>query len=110
RLFADTVERNFGGVYLRGGCLDLRLGGVQLSPALHHRGPGLIAVDVQIEPLLANRFLVLSNGGILGAALINWDRELSQNGDVRLSETLRLRVVALRVGSCDPKIGIKRAF
>src|SRR6516162_1531147 len=49
RLLADTVERNFCGVDLRGGGLDLRLGSVQLSPALHHRGPRLIAVDVNIE-------------------------------------------------------------
>ena len=39
RLLADTVEGNFGGVDLRRGCLDLRLGGIQLSLALHHRGP-----------------------------------------------------------------------
>src|SRR6516162_3851577 len=110
RLFADTVERNFRGVHLRGGCLDLRLGGVELSPALHHRSPRLIAVDVKIEPLLTKCFLVLANGGIFAAALINRDRELSQNRDVRLPETLRLRVVALRVGGYEPKIGIKRAF
>ena len=35
RLFTDTVEGDFGGVHLRRGRLDLRLGGVQLSPALH---------------------------------------------------------------------------
>ena len=28
RLFAHTVERNLGGPHLRGGRLDLRLGGV----------------------------------------------------------------------------------
>jgi len=50
------------------------------------------------------------NGGIFTAALINRDRELSQNRDVRLPETLRLRVVALGVGSGKPKVGIKRAF
>ena len=33
--------------------LDLRLGGIKLSPALHHGRPRLIAVDVEIEPLLA---------------------------------------------------------
>ena len=86
RLFANTIERNFGGVDLRRGCLDLRLGGIQLSPALHHRGPRLIAVDVEIEALLPNRFLVLANGGIFSAALINRDRDLSQNRDVRLPQ------------------------
>ena len=96
RLFANTVERNFGGVDLRRGCLDLRLGGIQLSPALHHRGPSLIAVDIKIEPLLTKSFLVLANGGIFGAALINRDRELSENRDVRLPQHLRLYVVALR--------------
>ena len=50
----------FGGVDLRRGCLDLRLGGIQLSPALHTMAPG--------------------------AALINRDRELSQNRDVRLPQ------------------------
>jgi len=65
----------FGGVDLRRGCLDLRLGGIQLSLALHHRGPSLIAVDIKIEPLLTKRFLVLANGGIFGAALINRDCE-----------------------------------
>jgi hypothetical protein len=40
----------------------------------------------------------LANGGIFSATLINGNRELSQNGDVRLPEALRLRVVALRVG------------
>ena len=100
----------FGGVDLRRGCLDLRLGGIQLSPALHHRGPSLIAVDIKIEPLLTKRFLVLANGGIFGAALINRDRELSENRDVRLPQHLRLYVVALRVGSGKPEIGINRAF
>ncbi len=108
RLFADTIERNFGGVHLRCGCLDLCLSGVQLSPALHHRRPRLVAVNVKIEPLLTKRFLVLANGGIFGAALINRDRELSQNGDVGRPGLLRLRVVALRVGSREPKIGIMR--
>jgi len=70
----------------------------------------LIAVDVKIEPLLANRFLVLANGGIFSAALVKRDRELAQNGDVRLSEALRLGVVTLRVGGRKPKIGIQRAF
>jgi hypothetical protein len=110
RLFANTVERNFSGVHLRRSRFDLRLGGVQLSPALHHRRPRLVAVDVKIEALLTKRFLVLANSGIFGAALINRDRELSQNGDVRVPELLRLRVVALRVGRREPKIGIKRAF
>src|SRR6516164_3644557 len=70
RLLADTVEGNFGGVHLRGGCLDLRLGGVQLTPALHHRSPRLIAVDINIEALLAKCFLGLANGGIFSATLI----------------------------------------
>jgi hypothetical protein len=37
RLLAHTVERNLGGVYLRGGCFDLRLGGVQLTLAVPSR-------------------------------------------------------------------------
>ena len=35
---------------------DLRLGGIELPPALHHGRPRLVAVDVEIEPLLAQRF------------------------------------------------------
>ena len=62
RLFAHAVERDFGGVDLRGRRFDLRLGGVELAPALHHRRPRLIAIDVEIEPLLADRFLGLADG------------------------------------------------
>ena len=105
RLFAYAIERNFGAIHLRRGGFDLRFGGVQLAPALHHRSPRLIAIDIEIEPLLAKRFLGLANGGIFSAALINRDRDLSQNRDVRLPETLRLRVVALRVGSGKPRLG-----
>ena len=89
RLLADAIERNFGGVHLRCGCLDLRLGGVQLPPALHHRGPRLIAVDVKIEPLLTKRFLGLANGRIFRAALINRDGELAQDGDLGRPKLIR---------------------
>src|SRR5215468_11690210 len=104
RLLPDTVERNFGGVHLRSGCLDLRLGGVQLAPALHHRSPRLIAIDINIEALLAKCFLVLANSGIFSAALIKRDGELSQNGDVGGPKFLRYRLVTLRIGSSEPKI------
>src|SRR5262249_8367666 len=110
RLFSHTVEGDFGGVHLRGGCLDLRLGGVQLAPALHHRSPRLIAIDINIEALLAKCFLVLANGGIFSAALIKRDRELSQNGDVGRPKFLRYRLVTLSIGSSEPKIRIKRGL
>src|SRR5215469_11879509 len=107
RLLADTVEGNFGGVHLRGGCLDLRLGGVQLAPALHHRSPRLIAVDVKVEALLAKCFLGLANGGIFSAALIKRDGKLSQYGDVGRPKFLRYRLVILRIGGSEPEVGIK---
>src|SRR5215469_5454542 len=110
RLLADTVEGNFGGVHLRGGCLDLRLGGVQLAPALHHRSPRLIAVDIKIEALLTKRFLGLANGGIFSAALIKRDGKLSQNRDVFRPKFLRYRLVILRIGGSEPEVGIKRAL
>ena len=83
RLFADNVERNFGGVHLRRGCLDLRFGGVQLSELCTDRSPSLIAVTSRSSRLLTKGFLVLANGGIFSAALVNRDRESSQNGEVR---------------------------
>ena len=41
RLIAHAVERDLSGIDLRGGRLDLRLGGVEPTPALHYRGPRL---------------------------------------------------------------------
>src|SRR6516165_9526956 len=110
RLFAYAIERNFGGIHLRRGGFDLRFGGVQLSPALHDGSTRLIAIDVKIETLLAERFLGLANGRIFGTALVDRYRKLAQNGDVRLSQYLRLRVVALRVASGKAEVGIKRAL
>ena len=107
RLFADTVERNFRGVHLGCGCLDLCLGGVQLAPALHHRSPRLIAIDIESEPLLAKRFLGLANGGIFSAALIKRDGKLSQNRDVFRPKFLRYRLVILRIGGSEPEVGDK---
>jgi len=44
RFLAHAVERDLGGVDLRGRRLDLRFSCVELAPALHHRRPRLIAV------------------------------------------------------------------
>src|SRR5215470_15665197 len=73
-------------------------------------GPRLIAIDINIEALLAKCFLVLANGGIFSAALIKRDRELAQNGDIGRPKFLRYRLVTLRIGSSEPKIRIKRGL
>ena len=90
RLFAYAIERNFGAIHLRRGGFDLRFGGVQLAPALHDGSTRLIAIDVKIETLLAKRFLGLANGRIFGAALVDRNCELSQNGDVGRPKFLRI--------------------
>ena len=44
RLLAHAVERDLGGVHLRLGRLDLRLGGFELAPGLNQRLLGLVAL------------------------------------------------------------------
>ena len=58
---AHTVEGDFRRVHLRRRRFDLRLGGIELSPALHHGRSRLVTVDVEIEPLLAKRFFGLTD-------------------------------------------------
>src|SRR5262249_61614526 len=72
--------------------------------------PRLIAIDINIEALLAKCLLGLANGGIFSAALRKRDGKLSQNKDVGRPKFLRYRLVILRIGSREPEVGIKRAF
>src|ERR1700688_398842 len=110
RLLAHAVERDLRRVDLRGRRFDLGLGGVELAPALHHRGPRLIAVDVEIEPLLAERFLGLTNGGVFGAALIDRYRQLTNDRGLRFLEDFEGRVRSLQHAPRQRQAWIERAF
>ena len=109
-LFAYAVERNLGRIDLRRARLDLRLGGVELAPALHHRGARLIAVDVETEPLLAQRLLGLTDRRIFGTALINRDRQLADERRLGRFDDLERRVASLQNAPRHAQARITRTF
>src|SRR4029453_2783364 len=83
---AHAVERDLGGGDLGRGGIDLRLGGLELPPALGHRRLHLVARSVEIEAALPERFLGLAGGGVFGATLIDWYGEWSGERGRRLLE------------------------
>ena len=90
--------------------LDLGLGGVELAPALHHRGAGLVAVDVEIEALLAERLFRLPDGGELAAALIERNRQRADDRRQCLPVDGSGGVVVFRRRRRHRQIGIERAL
>src|SRR5260370_42490409 len=78
-LLAHAIKRDFGRSYLRGGGVDLRLGGVELTPTLGdvllHRG----ARRVEVEPPLTERLLALAARRKFGATLVDRHRNHANN-------------------------------
>src|SRR4030095_5585210 len=73
---AYAVERDLRRGHLRLRGLDLRLRGLELTPRLHDGGARLVAGGVEIDPPLAEIFLVLPNQRVFATALID------RNGDL----------------------------
>src|ERR1700676_2856770 len=110
RFFAHAIERDFGRIHLRGCGFDLRLGGIQLTPALYHCLPRLVAVDVEVEALLPDRLLGLTDRGIFGAALVDRKREHAEYRGGGLLQNIVGRTVIFRRARGEGKVRIERAF
>ena len=89
---------------------DLRFGGVELAPALHHRRPRLIAVDVEIEPLLAEGFFGLADRGILAPSLIDRDGQLGDGRQLRQPDHLERGGLPLQHAPRQREVRIERAL
>src|SRR5262249_15175139 len=91
RFFAHTVERSLGREHLSLGREDLRLGGVELPPELRGLLLNRVALVVELNALLAQRFLGLADGRVLATALIERNRDRAERLHLQRAQEVRGR-------------------
>ena len=77
---------------------------------MHHGRPRLVAVDVEIEPLLAERFFGLTDRRILAPALVDRHGQLRDGRELRQPDHLEGGVLPLQHAARDREVRIERAF
>ncbi len=109
-LLANAVERHFRGSNLGLRGCNLSLGRLELAPRLHHGLAGLVADQIEVEPLLSEALLGLTDQREFAAALVDRNGKLADDGGGELVDDLELGKARLLHAALQAQIGKQRAF